>query len=278
MPDPRVQLKLPWLAGLLAFLLPGAGHLYQRRFFKAGLYFCCIMGLFLTGMAMAEWQAVQPPLREALKQRQGTAILKYAAQAAVGVPALYGLIQRERYDSKENVRVTTIDAPMKAPFEGVAIFQDETGTHEGPVTGTLTLTPAQEQFGKGSITGQLVGTMNGQPITLQLSNHVELAPPVNARKQRTVVGGIVRELNGRPQDAGQLRGSIPRGFWNWFEVPMEEQEVQDLHRRLGKYHELAMVFTWIAGLLNVLAIWDAVEGPAYGYDEHPATEPVPTPT
>ena len=32
---------------------------------------------------------------------------------------------------------------------------------------------------------------------------------------------------------------------------------------------MAMVFTWIAGLLNILAIWDAVEGPAFGYgDEH----------
>jgi hypothetical protein len=273
MPDPRIQLKLPWLAGLLAFLLPGAGHLYQGRYFKAVVYFCCILGLFLTGMAMAEWQAVQPPPRGAFKQREGTAILKYAAQAAVGVPALYGLVQRERYDSKENIRVTSINSPMKAAFEGTAIFQDDAGTHDGPISGTITLEPAEEQFGKGSITGQLVGTMDGQPITLQLSKHVELAPPVNARKQRTVVAGIVRELNGRMQDVGQLRGSIPRGFWNWFEVPMEDHEQQELHRRLGKYHELAMVFTWIAGLLNVLAIWDAVEGPAYGYgDEQPSAD------
>jgi hypothetical protein len=34
--------------------------------------------------------------------------------------------------------------------------------------------------------------------------------------------------------------------------------------------ELALVFTWIAGLLNILAVWDALEGPAYGYgDEEP---------
>ena len=32
---------------------------------------------------------------------------------------------------------------------------------------------------------------------------------------------------------------------------------------------MGAVFTLIAGLLNILAIWDAFEGPAYGFgDEH----------
>jgi hypothetical protein len=64
---------------------------------------------------------------------------------------------------------------------------------------------------------------------------------------------------------GQIRGTIPRTFWNWFEAPPDDKTIDDLHRQLGKYYELALTFTMIAGLLNILAIFDAIEGPAYGY-------------
>ena len=43
--------------------------------------------------------------------------------------------------------------------------------------------------------------------------------------------------------------------------------LQGLNGRLTKRFGMALVFTWIAGLLNILAIWDAVQGPAYGYDD-----------
>jgi hypothetical protein len=41
-----------------------------------------------------------------------------------------------------------------------------------------------------------------------------------------------------------------------------------LHPRLGKLVEIGTIYTTVAGLLNVLAIYDAYEGPAYHeYDE-----------
>ncbi len=54
---------------------------------------------------------------------------------------------------------------------------------------------------------------------------------------------------------------------------MDEREDQQLHAELGKIHELALVFTWIAGLLNILAVWDAIDGPAYGYGDEPEPDP-----
>src|SRR3954447_1630700 len=46
-----------------------------------------------------------------------------------------------------------------------------------------------------------------------------------------------------------------------------------LHPRLGKLVEVGYMYTAVAGLLNVLAIYDAYEGPAYGgRDDEP--EPV----
>jgi len=265
--DSRIRLKHAWLGGILAFLIPGAGHLYQGRYFKAAVYFCCILGLFLTGMALAEWQAVQAPPKKALASGKGGALLKYAAQSGVGLPVLFALVQRERLESPENARTTTLHSKMVTPFTGTISYLDESGNHTGKVTGTLSLAPISGQFGNQGITGEFTGKLDDQAITFALSDHVELGPPISARKERPLAAGLVREQNGRKEEIGHLYGMIPRAFWNWFEVPMDEEEDEDLHRRLGKFHELAMVFTWVAGLLNVLAIWDAVEGPAYGFGD-----------
>jgi hypothetical protein len=87
---------------------------------------------------------------------------------------------------------------------------------------------------------------------------------------RKLEAGVIPDLNEHPQLSQELRGTIPRGFMSRFQVPPDTAALQELNGRLGKFYELAMVYTWIAGLLNILAIWDAVEGPAYGYgDEEP---------
>jgi hypothetical protein len=71
---------------------------------------------------------------------------------------------------------------------------------------------------------------------------------------------------------GRITGVIPRNFVNYFAAPLTRRDKEDLNGRLGKYFELAKVFTWIAGLLNVLAVWDALGGPAYGYGDEEEDE------
>lgn len=46
------------IAGLLAWLLPGLGHLYLGRRFKGIAYFVIINGLFLSGWAMSKGEAM----------------------------------------------------------------------------------------------------------------------------------------------------------------------------------------------------------------------------
>ena len=41
------------LAAFLAWLIPGAGHYYQRRYFKSALFFVCITTSFLIGWFVA---------------------------------------------------------------------------------------------------------------------------------------------------------------------------------------------------------------------------------
>lgn len=57
-PLPRLPLRNPGLAALLAWLVPGLGHAYQGRYAKAALFAVCILGLFVWGQIMAHGHAV----------------------------------------------------------------------------------------------------------------------------------------------------------------------------------------------------------------------------
>jgi TM2 domain-containing membrane protein YozV len=46
----EIDLKDPWLAAFLAWLVPGLGHLYQGRTGKGLLFFICIVGTFFYGL------------------------------------------------------------------------------------------------------------------------------------------------------------------------------------------------------------------------------------
>lgn len=149
-----VPLRNPRIAALLAWLVPGLGHFYQRRYGKGALYAICILSLYFTGLAMGEgkivyWRWVNP-LNDPEKF-----CLYYLGQFFVGLPALPALIQ-----------------------------------------GTLSY------YGHDPILGGLLAE-----------------PPIHV-------------LNG-------------------------------LHPRLGKLVEIGSMYTAVAGLLNILAIYDAYEGPAH---------------
>jgi hypothetical protein len=157
-----VPLKNPALAALLAWVVPGLGHLYQGRRGKGILFMVCILGLYVVGLAMGEWKVVfwrwTSPTLDSENFR-----FSYVCQFFVGLPALPALIQ----------------ATLK---------------------------------------------------------HYAIDP---------LFGGFLAEP---PMDA--LNG---------------------LHAKYGKLVEIGWVYTVIAGLLNILAIFDAYEGPAYSDEE--ATEP-----
>ena len=86
---PDVDLRSPGLAALLAWLIPGAGHLYQRRFAKAALFFVCIMGTFFFGLAMGGGRVVYASFSS------GNVRWQYAFQLGVGLPALPALAQHQ---------------------------------------------------------------------------------------------------------------------------------------------------------------------------------------
>lgn len=272
MPDPRVPLKNPWIAGVLGFLVPGAGHLYQGRLFKSAVYFFCILGLYSTGMLMADGKAVyihRPGNRPPTGKHH---TLQFLAQAGVGLPALCALVQNKRYYSPDNHEVDSLSAPLTAPFQGE--WKPLDGSPDVPIEGTVELNPAEGRFGH-SVEGRFYGhDADGKEVEFQLGESMELEEPINASRGRDLEVDVVATQGDSRQVIGKIDGDIPRPFLDWFVVPVNTAQERRLHETLGKFHELAMVFTWVAGLLNILAVWDALEGPAYGYgDEH--SEPRP---
>jgi len=291
MPHRRVQLKNPFIAGVLSFLIPGAGHLYQQRFFKGVLYLVCILGTFLSGLALGEGKVVY------LRTQQGQKTWGYLSQVLVGLPALPALFQFKRYneidpDLKQDgiEKIQRLPEGLSTTFSGRMRRQNSNGeTIEGPLRGHIELTPDPGSNGL-QLTGTFRGTFDGREIELPLTSPVSVGPKVIASedihpqflvdveerpkrkfssRERYFMCQILEQPGGG-LEAGLIEGTIPRGFWDWFQVPLEDSAEQDLNGRLGgKRYELAMVFTWIAGLLNILVVWDAIQGPAYGYgDEH----------
>ncbi len=264
MQEPQVNLKDPLIASVLAFLVPGLGHLYQGRLFKAVIYSVCIWSLFGYGMSLSGGKIFQ---YRGGPGKPRTELLSFVAQCGLGGPGLVAIIQGRRYRRLGEQVTTSLNEPISSSFEGSIELQQGEEDLDEVVTGTIELFPQVGQFGDPTIVGRIIGTFeNGQTADYTLAEGTRLGPLLRNSPRRAVEADIVTKEGGNTIRSGRLKdASIPRSFWNWFAVPLSNFEEQELHRELGKYHELALVFTMIAGLLNVLAVWDAFDGPAYGY-------------
>jgi hypothetical protein len=264
--DPRITFKNRYFAGVLALLLPGAGHVYQGRYFKGILCGACVLVTFFYGMALGDWSVVY-------WKRDPTNFLNpYYAQAFVGLPAFPSLVQARRYDSRTNIDEMSISAPIDAPFHGSLRIQDRTsGLAEGMVDGKISLQPGTRPAEGRVVQGTFTGQVDKKEVTLKLERP-KLGKAVSADPDRDLEVDVV-DASDPPQTIGRLHGEFPRRFLDRFEAPPDDKYYLDLNGKLGKFHELAMTFTMIAGLLNILVILDAVEGPAYGYGDGGEQEP-----
>lgn len=86
----RVDLRNRPLAALLAWLVPGAGHFYQRRYAKSSLFFVCILSTWILGFVLGGGHVVYASWQPGDKRWH------YLLQAGVGAPALPALIQGDR--------------------------------------------------------------------------------------------------------------------------------------------------------------------------------------
>lgn len=272
MRDPRIPMKSPWVAGILAFLLPGAGHWYQGRRFKATVFSVCILSVFVWGMVLGNLQPVYSQVAVAapghtVQMERGRPTARYTfgygAQILVGGPALPALIQQERFRSDEGL-VRRLDSLIDSDFVGVLHSPGDGMNSSAAISGRIQLKPVNPEGGEiveGSFLGQFE---DGRKVEFELGRtEIDLGRRIFGSPRRYLECSVVED----GVRVGRLEGSIRRSFVNWFQAPRDNLELDRLHGELSRRFDLASVFTWIAGLLNLLAIWDAVDGPAYGYGD-----------
>ncbi len=167
--DHPVQLKDPFIAGVLAWLIPGLGHFYQGRIVKGTIFMVCILGTFIYGLYLGGSDQVGWGRAVYFSFRPNDYRLQWLCQIGIGLPTV----------------------PM-------TLLQ---WTQDKPI-------------------------LNGF-----------MAPPSLKSPE--------------PDDNGGLRRP----------PSPDEMSLAWINKLLPRYFEMGTVYTMIAGLLNMLAIYDACCGP-----------------
>jgi hypothetical protein len=118
----EIDLRNPAVAALLAWLWPGAGHLYQGRRVKAALFMVCVLATFFFGLALGQGHVVYASWLKSDRRWQ------YFCQVGVGLPALPALVQNRLVRSGKEPWFGGVMAPPAVVLEN---SEDElAGWHE----------------------------------------------------------------------------------------------------------------------------------------------------
>ena len=170
--EQSIQLKDPFIAGVLAWLIPGLGHFYQGRNAKGALFTICILGHSSTGSTLAAAGRMDGAGLSTFPSARNDWRLPWLCQIGVGLPT---------------VPMTLLQANLEKPI------------------------------------------FNGF-----------MAPP--------------------PMPNPEPMGTLDNGPPGRRPAP-DEMNLAWINRLLPHYYELGTVYTMIAGLLNILAVYDACCGP-----------------
>jgi hypothetical protein len=156
--DPRadepseIELKEPWIAALLAWLVPGLGHLYQGRTGKGLLFFICVLGTFVFGFTIGEMKVVyaSSPGDEPWRWQ-------YYCQLGVGLPALPAMVQRGRGEHPHPILGEFMAPPSQRPQR----FQDDSGNWTTQPNELATWTVAMHpRYELGTVYTVIAGLLN----------------------------------------------------------------------------------------------------------------------
>jgi hypothetical protein len=100
--EQTIALKDPALAALLAWLIPGLGHIYQGRTAKGLLFMICLLstfayGCYLGGSSQCGWARTVYVAWNTDDRR-----LPYFCQLGIGLPAMPALVQAQLGRKKED--------------------------------------------------------------------------------------------------------------------------------------------------------------------------------
>ncbi len=185
-----VNLRDPYLSAVMAWLVPGAGHFYQRRFAKGCLFMICILSTFFYGLALGRGRVVYASFEK------GDIRWQYPLQAGAGIVALPAVVQS-----------------FKTQNGGDPYFK------------------LCERYPED------------YPVESMRFHKVDAQAFPDAVVDRTLKDGLMAPPAGPILE----HGNDVRGMW---------------HYDYKHMYELGTLYTVVAGLLNLLAIYDAFCGPA----------------
>jgi hypothetical protein len=116
------------LAGLLSYLIPGLGQIYQGRIAKGILFFVVLYGLFFYGLSLGDWQNVylEPLNNQAGRQPQDQRLFqvvldraRFLGQVWIGVAAWPALVQYEHKTNNPHE-----DHPWLGKFERMPTYEE----------------------------------------------------------------------------------------------------------------------------------------------------------
>lgn len=213
-PDDQIaiNLKNPARAALLAWLVPGLGHIYQGRTGKGILFAVCILSTFFYGMYLGGGRVVY-------------------ASTTNPVGNFKGFIDRWQYGCQVPVGLVALPAYMQT-------WRVESGSQ--PLFGDNVYRPAYT------------------PADI---DRLYTNPQANREAE-------TRHLTTK------LRPSEPGNE----SVVYHPNEAAKWQHDYAFYFELGTVYTVIAGLLNILAIYDAHSGPVLPHADDKKKSPEPPTT
>ncbi len=240
-----------WAAAFLSYLVPGLGQIFQGRVGKGVLFLLCVYGLFFYGLALGNWQNVCLPRVSPYRSfRLGEPQLD--ALLSEGVPA--DVVSRLKQQRDKNGRLIVFDNDFGSKDAFLAALRE-------------VLTPAEVEQYRNRIfaAGGVKDDTRFPEVTLPLG--ITVPKPVAYRVPflgQFWVGVVAwpaliqywfydEELDSdRP---APVLGKVMR-------TPTEE-ESNLMQNHNDKTWDLGWVYTVIAGVLNVMVIYDALVGPAY---------------
>ena len=91
--EQTIELKDPPVAALLAWLIPGLGHIYQGRIAKGLLFMICLLGTFAYGCYLGGSSQCGWARTVYVAWTNDDRRLPYFCQLGIGLPALPALVQ-----------------------------------------------------------------------------------------------------------------------------------------------------------------------------------------
>ena len=157
----EIDLREPNFAALLAWVWPGLGHMYQRRYAKGVLFMVCILGTYFFGLALGEGKVVYASWNQVERRWQ------FPLQLGVGLPAAPAVVQSMAVRRGGDPPLGGLMAPPRSQAELSQWHNDlnirfELGTLYTMVAGLLNILAIWDAYA-GPVISEPAGKERGPP-------------------------------------------------------------------------------------------------------------------